>query len=52
MIDVKLFRIVTGEEVVAELVSEDETTITRKKWSSCSPTQTGSVGFARLKYSN
>jgi hypothetical protein len=28
MIDVKLIRIVTGEEVVAELVSEDENTIT------------------------
>ena len=28
MIDVKLIRIITGEEVVAELVSEDENTIT------------------------
>ena len=46
MIDVKLFRIVTGEEVVAELVSEDETTITVKNGLVVLPTQTGSVGFA------
>jgi hypothetical protein len=26
--NVKLFRIVTGEEVVAELLTEDETTVT------------------------
>ena len=31
MIDVKLFRIVTGEEIIAELVSRDENTITVKK---------------------
>ena len=30
MIDVKLFRIITGEEVVAELVSETEDTVTVK----------------------
>ena len=30
MIDVKLFRITTGEEVIAELVTEDENTITVK----------------------
>jgi hypothetical protein len=28
MIDVKLLRIITGEEVIAELVTEDEDTIT------------------------
>lgn len=43
--DVKLFRIVTGEEVVAELVSEDETTITVKNGLVVLPTNTG-VGFA------
>jgi len=45
MIDVKLLRIVTGEEVVAELVSEDETTITVKNGLVVLPTNTG-VGFA------
>ena len=30
MIDVKLFRIITGEEVVAELVSETDDTVTVK----------------------
>ena len=30
MIDVKLLRIVTGEEVIAELLSETEETITVK----------------------
>ncbi len=30
MIDVRLLRIVTGEEVVAEIISEDENTITVK----------------------
>ena len=30
MINVKLLRIVTGEEVIAELVSESDTTITVK----------------------
>ena len=30
MIDVKLIRIVTGEEIIAEVVSEDENTITVK----------------------
>ena len=30
MIDVKLLRIVTGEEVIAELVSEEDDTITVK----------------------
>ena len=46
MIDVKLFRIVTGEEIIAEYVSEDETTITVKNGLVVLPTQTGSVGFA------
>jgi len=45
MIEVKLLRIVTGEEVVAELVSEDETTITVKNGLVVLPTNTG-VGFA------
>ena len=30
MIDAKLLRIVTGEEVIAEIISEDENTITIK----------------------
>ena len=46
MIDVKLLRIVTGEEVVAELISENETTITVKNGLVVLPTQTGSIGFA------
>lgn len=45
MIEVKLLRIVTGEEVVAEMVSEDETTITVKNGLVVLPTNTG-VGFA------
>ena len=45
MIDVKLLRIVTGEEVVAELVSDNETTITVKNGLVVLPTNTG-VGFA------
>ena len=52
MIDVKLFRIVTGEEIIAEYVSEDETTITVKNGLVVLPTQTGSVGFAPWAYSN
>ena len=46
MIDVKLLRIVTGEEVVAELISENETTITVKNGLVVLPTQAGSIGFA------
>lgn len=45
MIDVKLFRITTGEEVVAELVSETDDTVTVKNGLVVLPTNTG-VGFA------
>lgn len=45
MIDVKLFRIITGEEVVAELVSETDDTITLKNGLVVLPTNNG-VGFA------
>tara|TARA_B100000085_G_C18464487_1_gene480368 strand:+ start:90 stop:383 length:294 start_codon:yes stop_codon:yes gene_type:complete len=45
MINVKLFRIVTGEEVVAELISEDENTVTVKNGLVVLPTNNG-VGFA------
>jgi hypothetical protein len=46
MIEVKLFRIATGEEVVAELVSEDDNFVTIKNGLVVIPTSTGSVGFA------
>ena len=45
MINVKLLRIVTGEEVIAEFVSESDTTITVKNGLVDLPTQRG-VGFA------
>jgi hypothetical protein len=45
MIDVKLLRIITGEEVVAELLSETEETITVQNGLVVLPTNTG-VGFA------
>ena len=45
MIDVKLLRITTGEEVVAELLSETENTITVQNGLVVLPTNTG-VGFA------
>ena len=45
MINVKLLRIVTGEEVIAEFVSESDTTITVKNGLVVLPTQ-GGVGFA------
>ena len=45
MIDVKLLRIVTGEEVIAELLSETEDTITVQNGLVVLPTNTG-VGFA------
>ena len=45
MIDVKLFRIITGEEVVAELVSEDEATVTVKNGLVVLP-NAQNVGFA------
>jgi hypothetical protein len=43
--DVKLFRIVTGEEVVAELVGETDTTVTVKNGLVVLPTGQ-QVGFA------
>ena len=45
MIDVKLIRIVTGEEVVAEFISEDENTITVKNGLVVLPNG-AQVGFA------
>ena len=45
MINVKLFRITTGEEVVAELVSETEDTVTVRNGLVVLPTNNG-VGFA------
>ena len=45
MIDVKLLRITTGEEVVAELLYETEETITVQNGLVVLPTNTG-VGFA------
>ena len=45
MIDVKLFRIVTGEEVVAELVSETEDTVTVKNGLVVLPSAQN-IGFA------
>jgi hypothetical protein len=46
MINVKLFRISTGEEVVAELVSETDTSVTLKNGLVIIPTPQGGVGFA------
>jgi hypothetical protein len=45
MIDVKLLRILTGEEVIAELLSETEETITIQNGLVVLPTNNG-VGFA------
>jgi hypothetical protein len=45
MIDVKLLRITTGEEVIAELLSETEETITIQNGLVVLPTNNG-VGFA------
>jgi hypothetical protein len=45
MINVKLFRIVTGEEVIAEVVSEDDKSVTIKNSLVVLPTGQ-SVGFA------
>jgi hypothetical protein len=45
MINVKLFRIVTGEEVIAEVVSEDDKFVTIKNGLVVIPTGQ-SVGFA------
>jgi hypothetical protein len=46
MIDVKLFRIATGEEVVAELVSQDDNFVTVKNGLVVLPSPDGRVGFA------
>ena len=45
MIDVKLLRIVTGEEVIAEFLSETEDSITVQNGLVVLPTNSG-VGFA------
>ena len=45
MIDVKLLRIITGEEVIAEFLSETEDSITVKNGLVVLPTNSG-VGFA------
>lgn len=45
MINVKLFRIVTGEEVIAEVISEDDNFVTIKNGLVVLPTGQ-SVGFA------
>ena len=45
MIDVKLIRVVTGEEIIAELLSEDDDTITVQNGLVVLPTNQG-VGFA------
>ena len=46
MIDVKLFRIATGEEVIAEFVSHDENFVTVKNGLVVLPSPDGRVGFA------
>ena len=46
MIQVKLFRIATGEEVIAELISEDENFVTVKNCLVVLPSPDGRVGFA------
>lgn len=46
MINVKLFRISTGEEVVAELVSETDTSVVMKNGLVVLPTPQGGIGFA------
>jgi hypothetical protein len=46
MIDVKLFRIATGEEVIAELISEDDNFVTVKNGLVVLPSPDGRVGFA------
>ena len=51
MIDVKLLRIVTGEEVIAELLSETEDTITVQNGLVVLPTNNG-VGFAPVSYTH
>jgi len=44
--NVKLFRIATGEEVVAELISEDDNFVTLKNGLVVLPSADGRVGFA------
>ena len=46
MINVKLFRISTGEEVVAELVSETDISVVMKNGLVVLPTPQGGIGFA------
>ena len=46
MIDVKLIRIITGEEIIAEVVSEDENNITLKN-GLVDLTNSTCVGFAQ-----
>ena len=46
MLDVKLIRIVTGEEIIAELISQDDDTITVKNGLVVLPNAQG-VGFAQ-----
>ena len=45
MINVKLLRIITGEEIIAEVVSDTDTTVTVQNALVVLPTNTG-VGFA------
>ena len=45
MMNVKLFRIITGEEIIAEVVSENETTITVRNGLMVIPTA-HNIGFA------
>ncbi len=45
MLNVKLFRIVTGEEVIAEVLSEDDSTVTVQNGLVVLPTGQ-SIGFA------
>jgi len=46
MIDVKLIRVMTGEEIIAEFISETDNTVTIKNALVVIPTQQGGVGFA------
>jgi len=45
MIDAKLLRIITGEEIIAELISEDDNFVTVVNALVIIPTQNGSIGF-------
>jgi len=44
--NIKLFRILTGEEVIAELLSEDDNSVTIQNGLVVLPTSSGTVGFA------